>query len=227
MIRQFIKKIFSGHGRQRTYPPYYQQYLASYQMPESKKSIEAQEFVVLDTEASGLEPTQSQLLSIGAIKISNRSFCVDDALVIHLPVGSNPSEAEVAIHGIIKEKHSALTIEEAMPQLLSYIGSAIVVGHHIAFDIALLNQQLQNLGAGKIMNKTLDTAMLCRRLDNPMQPQSLPGKEYKLDHLCKRFDITPFARHTAEGDAYITGILFLKIINALSARGINKIKDLL
>ena len=33
-----------------------------------------------------------------------------------------------------------------MPQLLSYIGSAIVVGHHIAFDIALLNQQLQNLG---------------------------------------------------------------------------------
>ena len=71
---------------------------------QNQKSIEAQEFVVLDTEASGLEPTQSQLLSIGAIKISNRSFCVDDALVIHLPVGSNPSEAEVAIHGIIKRK---------------------------------------------------------------------------------------------------------------------------
>lgn len=227
MIKQLINKIFSANKLQRTYPLFYQQYLASYHVPDSKKSIEAQEFVVLDTEASGLEPTQSQLLSIGAIKIINRSFCVDDALVIHLPVGSNPSEAEVAIHGIIKEKHSALTIEEAMPQLLSYIGSAIVVGHHIAFDIALLNQQLQNLGAGQILNKTLDTAMLCRRLDNPMQPQSLPGKEYKLDHLCKRFDISTFARHTAEGDAYITGILFLKIINALSARGINKIKDLL
>ena len=74
-----------------------------------------------------------------------------------------------------------------MPQLLSYIGSAIVVGHHIAFDIALLNQQLQNLGAGKIMNKTLDTAMLCRRLDNPMQPQSLPGKGIQIGSFVQTF----------------------------------------
>ena len=63
---------------------------------------------------------------------------------------------------------------------------------------------------GSLQNKTLDTAFLARRLDDPqgrkiMGPQQ--AKQYGLDALCHRYDIPIEARHTASGDALLTAIL--------------------
>ena len=41
---------------------------------------------------------------------------------------------------------------------------------------------------------------------------------YSLDDLADKFDISKKDRHTAMGDAYITAIAFLKILNKLSEK---------
>lgn len=43
-------------------------------------------------------------------------------------------------------------------------------------------------------------------------------ENYSLDELADKFDISKKDRHTAMGDAYITAIAFLKILNKLRER---------
>jgi DNA polymerase-3 subunit epsilon len=43
-------------------------------------------------------------------------------------------------------------------------------------------------------------------------------ENYSLDELADKFDISKKDRHTAMGDAYITAIAFLKILNKLKEK---------
>jgi DNA polymerase-3 subunit epsilon len=55
----------------------------------------------------------------------------------------------------------------------------------------------------------------------------LPKKEvYSLDEIANKFDISTKDRHTALGDAYITAIAFLKIMNRLQGKGPVSLKSL-
>jgi DNA polymerase-3 subunit epsilon len=60
-----------------------------------------------------------------------------------------------------------------------------------------------------------------------MSPESLDGKNYSLDVLCKRFDIVTKDRHTALGDAFLTALLFMKLIRLFEKKGIKTLKQLL
>jgi DNA polymerase-3 subunit epsilon len=73
-----------------------------------------------------------------------------------------------------------------------------------------------------LKNKVLDTGHLFQktRLDDSKA-------HFSLDELSKRFQIPMHDRHTASGDAYITALLFLKLIAKLKGKGYVKLKELL
>jgi len=73
----------------------------------------------------------------------------------------------------------------------------------------MINNALKRMNLPKLKNKTIDTGILYKKL---------VGKKdsfFSLDVLCDEFNIPKHDRHTASGDAYITAILFLKIISKL------------
>lgn len=192
----------------KNYPLFWKQYSIKFKQKQPK-SIENTRFVVFDTETTGLDILNDRVLSIGAIGIFNNIIDVADSFEIYVKQDAFKAET-VEIHGILKEgKLTKLSETEAMAHFIAYIGNSVLVAHHTAFDIEMINAALKRLDLPKLKNKTIDTGILYKKLEGKKD------SHFNLDVLCKEFNIPKHDRHTAAGDAFITALLFLKIIATL------------
>ena len=199
-----------GWFNTKIYPEYWQTYVKSL---NKAYSLQHTRFVVFDTETTGLNPKQDRILSIGTVTVLNFSIDVADQLECYIKQAHFNSKT-VEIHGILKAGNILKIDEEtAIKQFLKHIEGAVLVAHHIAFDVAMINEALKRLGLPKLKNKTIDTGTLYQKTKY-IKDQ----KHYSLDALCKTFNITMHDRHTASGDAYLTAVLFLKLCAKLKEK---------
>lgn len=207
--------------KNKTYPDFWKEYQNHFKI-KKKQNLASVRFVVFDTETTGLNIKEDRILSIGAISVIGNTMNVADNLELYLKQETFNLKT-VEIHGILKEGR-VLKIEEktALIQFLDYIEDAILVAHHVSFDIGMINQGLKRIGLPKLKNKILDTGLLFKKTDLCRYK----SKPYSLDELCDIFTIKKHDRHTAAGDAFITGIVFLKIIGILSSTRKTTIKSL-
>lgn len=194
--------------KHKNYPPFWKEYSKKFK-EKQPKTIENTRFVIFDTETTGLETATDRILSIGAIGISDNVIDVADSFEIYLKQDQFKVET-VEFHGILKEgKLKKLSEANAIENFIAYLGNAVLVAHHTAFDIEMINAALKRLKLPKLKNKTIDTGILYKKLDGKKD------SHFNLDVLCKEFNIPKHDRHTAAGDAFITALLFLKIISKL------------
>lgn len=181
---------------------------------ELSGDIDSTRFVVLDTETTGFDYTNDRILCIGAIVLQNNRIPIQESLEIFIQQ-EHYNQATAKIHGILKEYVLDRSTElEALQQFLAFLGDSIIVAHHTIFDVTMINKALERNGLPELKNRTLDTAVLYKK--TLLVSNLLERKEnYSLDELADKFDISKKDRHTAMGDAYITAIAFLKILNKL------------
>ncbi|MCR9225881.1 MAG: 3'-5' exonuclease [Flavobacteriaceae bacterium] len=180
-------------------------------------------FVVLDTETTGFSLTRDRMLCIGALKLLDNNIAVKESLEVYIQQEHYDSES-AEIHGILKKsKKNTITELDALKQFLEYAKNYVLVGHHVMFDVNMINAALTRNGLPKLKNRTLDTESLYIRT---LLISSVVHKKerYSLDDLAKKFSISRKDRHTALGDAFITAIAFLRTIEKLKPK---KLKDLL
>lgn len=194
-------------------PDFFKEYLHAIENRD-KISIDTTRFVAFDTETTGLDVRKDRILSIGAIGITANSINVADSLERYVNQ-ERFNEQTVAIHGILKEgKYERISEEEAIKQFIDYIGNSVLIGHHVGFDIAIVNYALKRMGLPKLKNKAFDTGVLYKKTIHKVNILS-PDKSYSLDELCKELKIPRADRHKAAGDAFITALAFIKIISRL------------
>ncbi len=179
-------------------------------------------FVIFDTETTGLTIKEDRILSIGAISVTSNTMDVADSLELYIKQDKfNPKTAE--IHGILKDGNiKKIDESEAIIQFLDYIKDSILIAHHAAFDVAILNESLKRMELPKLKNKVLDTGILFKKTNLCLNRDKL----YALDELCDVFHLKKHDRHTASGDAYITAIVFMKIIASITEARKISIQDL-
>ena len=213
---------FSWLGHKKL-PEFWKRYAGHFRsdLPEDLDRIR---FVVLDTETTGLDPVKDRILSLGCVALYQNKICVSDSLEIYLAQDQFNKES-VALHGILRHgRFHKYSEQEAMEQLLNYLENSVIVAHHAAFDLAVLNSTLRRLSLPRLKNKVLDTGILFKKTARCRDI----SKHYSLDTLCALFSIKKHDRHTAAGDAFLTGILFLRILAELKkANPSLQLKDLL
>lgn len=232
---------------QPDYPDFYADYLSAFKHRVSRKTpIEDLSFVVLDTETTGLNIQEDQIISIGLVEVQGNSIDLSRSWEVLVKPDPNlkpkrkflgnislskksTRKGSIQIHGIRKvDAASGMEINDALSSLLSTLKSKIIVGHHISFDINMIDQALKRAGAGKLKNHFIDTVQLARRLENPLHLYHQESQPYySLDDLCRNYNIIMHDRHTALGDAYLTALLFLKMLVKLKKKQVKTLKDLL
>ena len=196
--------------KKKSYPAYWNEYTNFFKTKELSK-LDTTRFIIFDTETTGLNTITDRILSIGAIQIIENTIDISKSFEVYLEQ-TKFNKDTVEIHGILKGG-SILKIneEEAIIQFLKYIEDAVLVAHHASFDITMINSCLKRMELPPLKNKVLDTGVLFKKTSS----NTTTDKHYSLDNLCSIYKIAKHDRHTASGDAYITGIIFLKIISNL------------
>lgn len=181
------------------------------------------QYVVLDTETTGFDVKRDRILCIGALKLFRQQIQVKETLELYVKQEHYDS-GSAEIHGILsKEARPCLPEEQALQEFISYLGEAVIVAHHAHFDMAMINAALERNGLTVINNRVIDTSTLYRKtlISSPL---IIKKERYTLDELADKYDISKKDRHTALGDAYITAVAFLKIVQALKKKGITSLR---
>lgn len=183
-------------------------------------------FVSVDLESTGLNPVRDSIVSMAGVGIANGTITIADQFTEVVPVQYNT--ASVTVHGITREESTEGKEESvAVEALLQWIGDGVIVGHHIQHDLTLLNTALERHHGIQLRNVAVDTmeAFLAIR-----EAGGFPSREdprgFSLDALCEFFDITPHDRHTASGDAFLTALVFLRILKQAGKIGQWNLHDL-
>lgn len=206
------------------FPGFWQEYENSFEekLPEDTGDIR---FVVFDTETTGFDFEKDRILSIGAVVVRNKSIEVKDNFEVYLDQEKFNPET-VKIHGIIQnEKFDKLSEMEALQKFLQYIENSVLVAHHARFDVKMVNKALSRHGLPKLKNKVLDTSVLYKktRISTNLIDRD---RVYSLDEIAEAYNIDMTDRHTASGDAYITAIVFMKVLSRLGSEKISSLRKL-
>lgn len=169
------------------------------------------DFVVIDTETTGMRPGPDRVIEIGAVRIHN-GVIADTFQSLINPQRRLPPFIVRLTHITQEMVEGAPVAAAVMPDLLDFCEGATLVGHNIGFDLRFLAYEAQLLGLSFPLDG-LDTIPLARRF--------LPVlKHFKLDMLAAHLNIPTAHRHRALGDAEVTAEAFLHIIALAQQQGV-------
>ena len=188
-------------GRASSIPP-------AHRVP-SHTALAALPVIALDLETTGLDAANDRIVQIGAVAMHGRvvrsapriDTCVDPGVPI-------PAES-TRIHGLTDSRVAgAPRFAELIEPLREALGTRVVVGQHIRFDLAVLRHEAARAGAPWSDPPALDVAHLAGALDRRLV-------DLGLESLAARFGIRIEARHNALGDALTAAGIFAALIPKL------------
>ncbi len=207
---------------QKNRPVYYE--FEFFQHPVHKHELDQQllrkiPIVVFDTETTGLDPSGGdEIISIGGMRLVNGRLLHEEYFEQLVDPQRHLSSESIKIHGILPEMlQGQPTIEEVLPRFFQFTADSVLLAHNAAFDMKFLELKEQTTGI-RFTQPLLDTLLLSAVIH--------PNQEgHVLEKIAKRVGVTVFGRHTALGDAIVTGEVFLRMIPLLEAKGIYTLED--
>lgn len=235
-MRDFLKRLIrrdSYPGSIDSWPEPLRDYMWKRAGPPKDKPLSEVRFVVFDTETTGLDLSKNRLLSIAGVGMTGLELHLDDTFGVMVAQSHVGGAAAAVIHGLIsKDLAGGLREDEAAAEFLAFVGDSVLVAHHAAFDIRMLQKAIAPYRGAKVWSPSVDTAQLAQRLEigvmTSNQTRSADQRRpYQLDNLVARYGIDVPERHTAAGDALATALLFQRLLKKAERRGIRTLGDLL
>lgn len=193
--------------------------------------LEEYDFVVLDTELTGLNEKTDEIVSIGAIRIKNLRINLQDNFYSNICPCQEMPKFSTLIHRItpMLAKKSP-PIAEILPDFLDYCGNSLIIGHNIGMDMAFINRALKENLRGILYNPCLDTMRMAKiyreeQWINYYDRYNL-NVSYNLKSLSQEYGLPAFPEHNALNDAIQTAYLFIYLIHKLRDGNIKTLKDL-
>lgn len=186
-------------------PDFWKAYLAKF----NKKS---NRYVVLSTETSGMNLSSDVILSIGAFAIIDDSIHIKDSFEAVLLQYKFLHDNHLSNEFIIESKLPKLGESEAIKAFIDYLGNAVIVGHHVDFDVDMINATLDRLDCGRLKNEALDIDIMHRKLND------ITDKQFNLEELAATYNVSKSERNSSSEDAYKIALLFLKLKSRLGLK---------
>ncbi|HET9763484.1 MAG TPA: exonuclease domain-containing protein [Casimicrobiaceae bacterium] len=190
------------------------------QSPElDERTLGSLAYTVFDTETTGLAPSAGdEIVSIGAVRIVNGRLLAHEVFEQLVDPGRAMTAEATRITGIdstmLDGQPALATI---LPAFHEFCGDTVLIAHNAAFDMRFLRLKQEATGV-HFEQPVLDTLLLSAVIH--------PDTElHSLEAIAARLGVNPIGRHTALGDAIMTGELFLRMLPLLAAQGIRTLGE--
>jgi len=169
--------------------------------PAAKKSTLP--YVVLDIETDGLDENVNTIIELGAIRVDGENSSEFHRLIRYeqrLP------ESITELTGITENMlmEEGVFLDDALNDLLNFIGDDILVGYRVDFDIQFINKALEKFNRPKLTNLQHDLMRYVKK-------EKMFLKDYKLKTALAAYGIIEEVPHRALKDARLIARLASKV----------------
>jgi DNA polymerase III epsilon subunit-like protein len=172
------------------------------------------EFVAIDLETTGLDPTTDVAVALAAIPFRGGRAHPEEGYTRLVNPGRPIPAASQAIHGIgDADVRDAPPVAEALEEFLRTCRGRSIVAHTAGFDLAIVNRAARAARLPALDGAVLDVGVIAHGVFPSWWDLSLEG-------LGRLLEVEPVDRHTAAGDALTAGLIFLKLVPVLERRAI-------
>lgn len=165
-------------------------------------------FVVVDLETTGHSVKKGdEIIEVGLVVVENKEIVQEYSSKIKPDQPIPPFITKLT--GMTDEDvKNAPKFKDVIPELLSYLTDAYFVAHQVQFDYNFLNESLIQHGYEPLQLPVIDTVEMSRVL--------FPTADsFKLEDITSYLNIKHYSPHRALSDAYVTGLLLIKLLNKL------------
>ncbi|PUU95298.1 PolC-type DNA polymerase III [Halanaerobium sp.] len=181
-------------------------------------AIDQTEFIVFDLETTGLNPSQHEIIEIGAVKIKNGEK-IDEFKSFINPGVKIPAKI-TEITGINDRMVAdAPDLEAVINDFVNFAGDGVLVAHNADFDYGFIRTALEKLEIEKDDYTVLDTLGLARALVKD-------SKNHKLNTLAKYFGVDLENHHRALDDAAATAEVLFNLLEIIKADGSDNLNQI-
>ena len=186
------------------------------------------EFLVLDLEATGLDVYKDRIISFASVPVLNFEIHTSDSFACYVNQ-SYFDRQSILIHGLLpRDIENGIPEKKFLETIIPMFTGKVIVGHHIGYDIAMINQAIRRHFKFELVNPVIDTGDLYKKTF----PSKFAYNRYRdsyptLDEIAQDFEIKTHFRHSAMGDAMITAFVFMKLWKRAEQEQKFKLKHLL
>ncbi|MGV8049005.1 MAG: helicase C-terminal domain-containing protein [Anaerolineaceae bacterium] len=170
--------------------------------------------VSLDLETTGLDPNLDSIIEIGAVKFTENRVESEYSTLVNprKPISTFITNLTGISNSMVQ---NAPLLADVLPELVDFVGDAVVVGHNVAFDLSFMRK----VGAFRT-NASIDTYELAAVL--------LPtASRYNLSSLAQLLGILQPATHRALDDASACSSVYLKLEEKIQELPIDLVAEIL
>lgn len=167
-------------------------------------------YTVIDLEMTGLSAKNDKIIEIGAARVRGGEI-VDTISTLVNPKQHIPQRVQELTGITDSDVENAADMDEAVDNLLDFIGDDIILGQNVTFDYSFLKQWAVNHKRTLSLN-AYDTLKIARKC--------LPAEQSKkLEDLCEYFGVNRENAHRALDDAIETKQIFEKLLALMDEKG--------
>jgi DNA polymerase-3 subunit epsilon len=171
---------------------------------------ESGEYVVFDTETTGLDPKKDEILSIGAVKMKDNRILTSQTFEIYLKNSKIIDSKSILIHGIREcDLANAKEPQDAIKEFLNFIGSRCLIGYYLEFDVAMINRYIKPMLGVTLPNRMIEVSEIYFDKTIAFIPQG--NIDLRFDTILKNCDVPRMGAHNAVNDAIMTAMIYLKL----------------
>ncbi|PHQ64738.1 MAG: DNA polymerase III subunit epsilon [Sulfurimonas sp.] len=168
------------------------------------------EYVVFDTETTGLNPKKDDILSIGAVKIKDNKILTSQTFEVFIKNTGEISSKSIEIHRIRPiDLENARPTNEAIREFLHFIGSRPLIGYYLEFDVNMINKYIKPMLGVTLPNKKVEVSEIYFDKTISLIPQG--NIDLRFDTILKKCGVPDMGAHNAVNDAIMTAMIYLKL----------------
>lgn len=176
------------------------------------------EWVALDCETTGLNTRTDDIIAIGAVRIrGNRVLTSERLELLVRPDKKKISADSVRVHRLREQDVAqGVNVDDAMMQLMRFIGSRPLVGYYLEFDVAMINRVLFPILGMGLPQEKIEVSGLYYDYKYQQLPSSArdhPAIDLRFDTLMRDLDLPLWPAHDALNDAVMAALAFVKLRN--------------
>ena len=178
------------------------------------------EWVSVDCETTGLNPNRDEIISIGAVRIVGQRVMTSERFHVLVRPSKAISADAVKVHGLREQDVAqGLAPDDALQQLLHFIGPRPLVGYYLEFDVALINRALFPMLGVRLPQPQIEISALYYDWKQRQLPPYQHGAsiDLRLATLMKDLALPTRHAHDAVNDAIMAALAFIKLRSLLTA----------